>query len=103
PDARDVSDGPRDDASGGDAARRSPGPRPADSRPPGRIRLARWADDRVAEWEGAAALSALTSSPKPADVPGSTLWIDLADPDQAMVSRIAAVLGLHPLIAEDVV
>ena len=69
----------------------------------GRIRLARWADDRIAEWEGSAALSALTSSPKPADAPGTTIWVDLADPDATLVGRIAGVLGLHPLIAEDVV
>jgi len=68
----------------------------------GRIRLSRWADERVAEWEGEAALSALAS---PAGGPGpkATLWIDLADPDPAMVARVGAVLGLHPLIAEDVV
>jgi magnesium transporter len=57
----------------------------------------------VAEWEGEAALSALTSGPRPADAPGTALWIDLADPDPALVSRVAGVLGLHPLIAEDVV
>jgi Mg2+ and Co2+ transporter CorA len=68
----------------------------------GRVRLSRWADERVAEWEGEAALSAL-GSPAGGRSANATLWIDLADPDAALVSRVATVLGLHPLIAEDVV
>ena len=68
----------------------------------GRLRLARWSEDRVAEWEGEAAISALSTS---AGGLGrkATVWVDLADPDAAMVARVASVLGLHPLIAEDVV
>jgi len=68
----------------------------------GHVRLSRWAGDRVAEWEGEAALSAL-SKPTGGPGPKATVWIDLADPDPLMVSRVGAVLGLHPLIAEDVV
>lgn len=68
----------------------------------GRIRLARWSEDRVAEWEGEAAISALaTTAGSPG--PKATLWVDLSDPDPAMVARVSKVLGLHPLIAEDVV
>jgi magnesium transporter len=68
----------------------------------GRIRLSRWDGTRVAEWEGEAALSALAS---PAGAPSrrATVWVDLTDPDTALVARVGRVLGLHPLIAEDVV
>jgi magnesium transporter len=71
----------------------------------GRIRLARWSGDHLGEWEGEAALAALASAAtRPADgSPPGTLWIDLTDPDTALVSRVASILGLHPLIVEDVV
>ena len=59
----------------------------------------RWSGGRVAELEGEAALSTLEGLPPT----GTTVWIDLADPEATLVARIAAVLGLHPLIAEDVV
>src|SRR5687768_9826031 len=34
---------------------------------------------------------------------GSRTWIDLADPSPALVHDIARELGLHPLVAEDIV
>ena len=34
--------------------------------------------------------------------PGTNLWIDLAEPDEDQVKAAADVLGLHPLIAEDI-
>ena len=68
----------------------------------GRIKLARWSKSGgLEEFEGGAALSALAKAAEPAA--HATCWIDLTDPDPAMVSRVAKVLGLHPLIAEDVV
>jgi magnesium transporter len=85
---------------------RAHGGKPRDTTSPGAatgLRLARWDGNDLAEWEGQAALSALTSAPRPADAPGTTVWVDLTDPDAALVGRIGAVLGLHPLIAEDVV
>ena len=35
--------------------------------------------------------------------PIDTIWIDLTAPTPAQVSRIATLLDLHPLIAEDIV
>ncbi|MGZ3587470.1 MAG: magnesium transporter CorA family protein [Candidatus Limnocylindrales bacterium] len=34
--------------------------------------------------------------------PGTTLWIDVQDPDSPMLAALAACLGLHPLIVEDI-
>jgi magnesium/cobalt transport protein CorA len=64
--------------------------------------MSRWAGDQVAEWQGDAALSAL-ASPTGAPAPETTVWVDLTDPDPELVARVGRVLGLHPLIAEDVV
>jgi magnesium transporter len=67
----------------------------------GTVRVARWSGSGVTESEGEAALKALASpSGKPSA--NATVWVDLTDPDPRLVSRVAAVLGLHPLIAEDV-
>jgi magnesium transporter len=87
------------------AAERTLPAAPARSKGGARIRLARWSDGRVAEWEGEAALSALAAAAAeaPAVRAATTLWIDMADPDAALVARVASILGLHPLIAEDVV
>ena len=35
--------------------------------------------------------------------PDTRLWIDLEDPDAATLTELAACLGLHPLIVEDIV
>ena len=34
---------------------------------------------------------------------GATVWVDLVEADAAFVQRVADILGLHPLIAEDIV
>jgi magnesium transporter len=71
----------------------------------GGIRLTRYAAGAVEEWHGDAALTTLreaTATPA-GDRRSATLWIDLTDPEDALVERVAAALGLHPLIAEDVV
>jgi magnesium transporter len=31
------------------------------------------------------------------------VWIDLTDPEPALVQRVAACVGLHPLVAEDII
>jgi len=67
----------------------------------GHVRLARWAGDHVTEWEGEAALKAL-AGPSGGPSAAATVWVDLTDPDEKLVSRVGTVLGLHPLIAEDV-
>ncbi len=37
-----------------------------------------------------------------ADRPGMLAWVDLTDPSPGLVEEVAAALGLHPLIAEDI-
>ncbi|HJW22947.1 MAG TPA: magnesium transporter CorA family protein [Candidatus Limnocylindrales bacterium] len=71
----------------------------------GAIHLTRYASGAVEEWGGDAALAALGEAlaASAGDRRSTTLWIDLTDPDAALVERVAATLGLHPLIAEDVV
>jgi len=86
-----------------------PQPSPSELLPPAdptgasdQVSLARLADGSVAELRGDAALAALQTAVA-AGPSGATLWVDLADPRPALVERVAAILGLHPLIAEDVV
>jgi magnesium transporter len=70
----------------------------------GSISLTRLAAGGVDEWHGAAALGRLPEVlGPPGDRRSATLWVDLGDPDAALVERVAAALGLHPLIAEDIV
>jgi magnesium transporter len=73
--------------------------------PTGAIHLTRHTAAGVAEWTGDAALAQLDEAVAAAagDRRATTLWIDLADPDAALVERVAATVGLHPLIAEDVI
>ncbi|HET9680968.1 MAG TPA: magnesium transporter CorA family protein [Candidatus Limnocylindrales bacterium] len=80
-------------------------PSPAETVAGGAIRLTRRAGDELGEWQGSAALSKLDElgGTPGTDRRGATLWIDLTDPDAALVERVALALGLHPLIAEDVV
>jgi magnesium transporter len=77
---------------------------PADDPADGRVRLTRFIGRTVEEWHGAAALTELASAFAATGAAArGTLWIDLADPDAALVEGVAASVGLHPLIAEDVV
>jgi magnesium transporter len=67
--------------------------------PPGDIRVAWHADGAGHERTGVAALESLP------DLLGATrpaVWIDLGSPSPDEVQRVGAVLGLHPLIVEDV-
>jgi len=72
--------------------------------PPAAIRVAAMRGGKLSEWTGEEAVAALESG-GPADpkAPGTVVWVDLTAPDPAFVVRIAASLGLHPLIAEDIV
>jgi magnesium transporter len=67
------------------------------------IRVAALVDGRIREWTGDAAISALERG-GPADhtSPDATVWVDLTDADEAVVERISGLLGLHPLVAEDI-
>lgn len=71
---------------------------------PEEIRVAAVRDGKLREWTGEEAIAALDAG-GPADpkTPGTVVWIDLTAPAPAFVARIAASLGLHPLIAEDIV
>ena len=68
------------------------------------IRVAALVGGKLREWSGEEALAAIAAG-GPADPTPSeaNVWIDLTDPDAAFVARVAEVLGLHPLIAEDIV
>ena len=35
--------------------------------------------------------------------PGTRVWVDLTDPTHALVGEVATTLGIHPLVAEDIV
>jgi magnesium transporter len=63
------------------------------------MHLAAQVDGTLRELDGAAALDAL---PAILAAAGSMAWIDLVGPSPGQVAEIARVLGLHPLIAEDI-
>jgi len=70
----------------------------------GRVLLAALADSAFREWRDEAALAALAAGLLEETRAGKgTLWIDLEAPTAAQVERVAGLLGLHPLIAEDIV
>ena len=64
----------------------------------GSLRVALWADGKTFDLVGGQALAALGG---PRD--GTFVWVDYADPSPAQVAEIAGLLGLHPLIAEDII
>ena len=71
----------------------------------GRITVVAFHAGAVQEWTDAAALGALEGGllREAANRPADAVWIDLASPSQTQVGRVAELLGLHPLIAEDIV
>ena len=71
----------------------------------GRISLAAFRDGAVRELVDGAALHELESGllRAAAERPTESVWIDMASPSPAQVGRVAELLGLHPLIAEDMV
>src|SRR5437764_4239565 len=52
--------------------------------------------DGLRQWPGFGDVAAVLADPK------ARLWIDLTDPSADQVSRVTQLLGLHPLIAEDI-
>jgi magnesium transporter len=66
---------------------------------PGEIRVAALTDGAVREYGGDVAVKAL---PDLLAQPDASVWVDLADPSPAQVEAVGAILGLHPLIIEDV-
>ena len=65
----------------------------------GRIRVSTVVDGTGRDYEGDAALKAL---PGLLGQPESSVWVDLAAPSAKQVEAVGKVLGLHPLIVEDV-
>jgi magnesium transporter len=77
----------------------APGPPARDRVPPGdtdRIRVSEYRDGKLREWRG---FDNLSDACRRTD---NTLWIDMVDPSPEQVAEIAHLLGLHPLVAEDI-
>jgi magnesium transporter len=67
------------------------------------IRVASLVGGRIREWTGEAALVAIGHrGPADPTARNATVWVDLTNPDAQLVERVASLLGLHPLIAEDI-
>jgi magnesium transporter len=60
------------------------------------VRVAEFHDGKLREWQGFGDLRTKLRDPE------TTLWVDLTDPAPQHVSEIARLLGLHPLVAEDI-
>ena len=60
------------------------------------LRVAVWQDGKVREWTGAGDLATVIADPT------AWTWIDVLSPSVETVGQIAQILGLHPLIAEDI-
>jgi magnesium transporter len=66
------------------------------ARKPGAVRITACRNGKKAESTDLGAVKRLLADP------GTNVWIDLAEPDEEQVKAAAEVLGLHPLIAEDI-
>ncbi len=60
------------------------------------VRVAEWHDGKLRQWRGFGDLRSELHDPD------TTVWVDLTAPPPAHVAEIARLLGLHPLIAEDI-
>ena len=69
---------------------------PIGARKPGAIRIIACRDGKKSESTDLGDVKRLLADP------ATHLWIDLAEPDEEQVKAAAEVLGLHPLIAEDI-
>jgi magnesium transporter len=65
----------------------------------GIVRLAVFEAGACREWEGEAAIAEL---PKALKRRGARLWIDVCDAGPELKGRVAGLLGLHPLLVEDI-
>lgn len=69
----------------------------------GRIAVSALVGGSLSAWSERPALDALAGGVlDDARAGGGTVWIDLIAPTPAQVERISALLGLHPLVAEDI-
>jgi magnesium transporter len=60
------------------------------------VRVIDWSGNHLREWRGFGELRLQLHDS------ATTLWVDLTDPSSAQVDEIARLLGLHPLVAEDI-
>jgi len=60
------------------------------------VRVVEWRTGEIREWRGIGDL------PLELRDPATVLWVDLTDPSPEHVAEVARLLGLHPLIAEDI-
>jgi len=60
------------------------------------VRIVGWAPSGTRETDDVTALAAMVADPD------TQVWVDLIDPQSDVVKSIASVLGLHPLIVEDI-
>lgn len=72
---------------------------PTSAGTPGRVRVAAIVDGALRELEGDGAIKAL---PSLLSQPAASVWIDMAAPSPAQVEGVGRLLGLHPLIVEDI-
>jgi magnesium transporter len=72
---------------------------PTSSKGSGRIRVSSVVDGTARDYEGDAALKALPGLLGQAE---SSVWVDMAAPSAQQVEAVGKILGLHPLIVEDV-
>ena len=60
------------------------------------VRVVEWLGGEIREWRGFGELRRALSDP------AAIIWVDLTDPSAEHVAQIAHLMGLHPLIAEDI-
>jgi magnesium transporter len=77
-------------------ARRRP---PTGGAGPGTIRIYAVVDGKTQEWEGTSGLAQLPELLRRSD---ASVWVDLSGPSNEQVQELGPVLGLHPLIVEDI-
>lgn len=65
----------------------------------GVVRLSVYEDGKCREWEGDAAMAEL---PKALRRRAARLWIDVAGADAELKGKVSEILGLHPLLVEDI-
>jgi magnesium transporter len=93
----------RSDPRPGPDPRPGSGPGPRSGRRSPEIHLVTFRGGRVEEASGEEALEALRSACGEAGKHDGTLWVDLVDPAAHLVHDVASILGIHALIAEDVI
>jgi magnesium transporter len=60
------------------------------------VRIVSWSPAGLRESEDVSELAGIVADPE------ARVWINLTEPDQEVVRSVAATLGLHPLIADDI-